>query len=210
MKENANNVYHVFICRHGQTKMNKEKKWSGSTNVGLNETGQEQAKELAKKIAPLGVQRIYSSALLRARQTAEIIKKFCGDLPETVCYNLRECDFGECEGLVFEKATQKYGERFVQDFLYPTQETWDNRFVGGESKHDVFNRVIKCLQWIVSKDEHCVVVVCHAGVLSAAQCGLGLNPNDVSYDNGAILHLSYDKATEKWTQIKDQKKAVYV
>ena len=155
----------------------------------------EQARELATKIKKLRLTNLYSSPLLRAVQTANIITQHCF-FPQifTVVPGLHECCFGQAEGMVIEDSKAKFGENLVHDFLFPTKETWDLRFAGGESKHQVFNRVINTLDDVLndvsgySNVQNRIGIVCHAGVLSALQCGLGLK--DVSYENCSILHLS--------------------
>ena len=63
----------IYLVRHGQTDWNIEKKTQGHTDIPLNGTGKRQAEELAEKIADLKIDRIISSDLLRARETAEIM-----------------------------------------------------------------------------------------------------------------------------------------
>lgn len=198
-----------YIFRHGQTDFNAQGRWQGSgVDTLLNETGIEQAKALQKKIVEQypGKCRLYSSPLLRAVQTANIISdhRWC-KLNFEVMHDLRECHFGEAEGLTFEEANQKYGEDFVNKILFPTFDTWDESFPGGESKHEVFNRVYACLRNIFRVNtwvcDNSLFVVCHAGVISALQCGLGLE--NVSYENCSVLHLRYDAEEGRFSQIVD-------
>ena len=197
-----------YIFRHGQTDLNVQQIWQGSgTDALLNDIGKEQAFVLANKIHPLHL-TIYSSPLLRAVQTANILAKQLSDRcmhPITVLQDLRECHFGTCEGLTMFQAREKFGSNFVDEFLYPTKENWNLRFVGGESKQEVFMRVMNCLSYINDSlspaYNNQIGVVCHAGVISALHCGLGLK--NVRYDNCSILHLSYDVQNKKWNQIFD-------
>lgn len=198
-----------YIFRHGQTDFNSLGIWQGARiDVLLNEEGKKQAMALVKKICSLQLTNFYSSPLLRAVQTANILAtqvRPWNPYPVTILHDLRECDFGACEGLSMDAAVRKYGNDFIQNFLSPTQKTWGCRFEQGESKDEVFTRVIKCLKRIfysLTKDSNNRIgVVCHAGVISALQCGLDLQ--NVCYDNCSVLHLSYETETEKWTQIFD-------
>ena len=63
----------LLITRHGQTDWNLKRKVQGKTDIELNQTGIEQAKDLSKKLANESIDLIICSPLERARQTAEII-----------------------------------------------------------------------------------------------------------------------------------------
>lgn len=196
-----------YICRHGQTDKNVEGVWQGSgIDAVLNETGRQQAAELACKLR-FKMLDVYSSPLLRAVQTANAIASNGVTTREfVIMQDLRECYFGEAEGLSFEETKQKYGEEFINGLLWPTDETADLCFPNGESKRKVFERVYSCLNKIVSRHTfdyayHTVCIVCHAGIISALQFGFGLK--DVSCENCGVLHLQYDTNMRKFVQCFD-------
>lgn len=198
-----------YIFRHGQTDLNAQGVWQGcTTDALLNEDGKKQVKLLAEKIQPLRLTNLYCSPLLRTVQTANILATYPKNghiYPVTILQDLRECNFGECEGLSMEDVYLKYGNDFVNKFLFPTKETWEYRFNGGESKKEVFKRVKNVLLRISGAlTWSCysrIGIVCHAGVISSLQCGLNLH--HVSYDNCSILHLSYDSEKNEWAQVFD-------
>lgn len=191
-------IKNVFIFRHGQTNKNLAQKLQGSgCDDALNATGEQQAEALAQKVSPLGLQKLYCSPLLRARQTAAKILAASGNLPLVIMPDLREGHFGAYEGKSFDEVRAEYG-RLVDDFFYPDRDNWHLHFKGGESKRDIFYRVIKCLRQIVAAPENNVGIVCHAGVISALQCGLQLE--NVCYDNCAVLHLQYDTETNTFVK----------
>jgi len=198
-----------YIFRHGQTDLNVQGVWQGAKiDALLNEKGKEQAEELAEKVRLLNLTNLYSSPMLRAVQTANILATKASkwnDYPVTILQDLRECNFGQCEGLSMDEAQECYGYDYVQSILFPNQKTWGYRFRGGESKEEVFWRVSAVLKHIFVllpwEGYDRIGVVSHAGVISALQCGLGLK--DVSYDNCSILHLSYEAESQKWSQIFD-------
>ena len=195
----------IFVFRHGQTEMNVAQRWQGSgIDSVLTVTGKKQALELGEKVRHNGITTIYCSPLLRAVQTANIIAdKNPVATPIVILKDLRECSFGDLEGLTFQEVEEKYSET-VQTFLSPTKETWDLKFSNGESKKETFERVKQALMYIVESNKflmYPVGVVCHAGVLSALACGMGFT--DVSYDNCSILHLVYDYDENKFLQVKD-------
>ena len=196
-----------FICRHGETDKNVAGVWQGSgTDAVLNDVGHKQAEELAQKLRSK-LMIVYSSPLVRAVQTANIIVRNAETLPLfMIMQDLRECNFGDAEGISFEETKRRYGEEFINKLLWPTEETADMHIPNGESKREVFERVYACFKWIIcchsfNKAQYSVCVVCHAGVLSALQFGLGLK--DVSFKNCAILHLQYDTYTRKFIECRD-------
>ena len=63
----------VTFVRHGQTDWNKVGKQQGRMDIPLNATGIEQAHQTAELLKSEPFDRVYSSPLTRARQTAEII-----------------------------------------------------------------------------------------------------------------------------------------
>ncbi|MGM0842761.1 MAG: histidine phosphatase family protein [Bacillota bacterium] len=63
----------IYVIRHGQTDLNKERKMQGRMGLPLNEYGIEQAKMLKKRLQNIDFHLVYSSPQERAVQTAEIV-----------------------------------------------------------------------------------------------------------------------------------------
>src|ERR1039458_9142799 len=63
----------VYLARHGQTAYNLEGRFQGQLPVPLDPTGHTQAAELAERAAAHGFAALWSSTLLRARETAEVV-----------------------------------------------------------------------------------------------------------------------------------------
>ncbi len=87
----------IYIIRHGQTELNSAHVLQGRSNQPLNETGKEQARGAAQLLAAQGItfKQVYSSPLLRAIQTAEIVAP---RVPITTDKRLIEMDYGPYEG----------------------------------------------------------------------------------------------------------------
>lgn len=192
-----------YVCRHGQTDKNVEGVWSGSgMDVPLNETGKKQAAELAEKLRRKNFD-IYSSPLVRAVQTANILAR---GRDVVIMQNLREGYFGDVEGLLFDEIEEQYGKEFIENIFCPTEETADWRFPNGESKREIFERVYDCLMRIVCQQtcpgaKQSACVVCHAGVISALCFGFKLK--NVSNENCSVLHLQYNTGLHQFVQICD-------
>lgn len=195
----------LFLFRHGETDKNVARVWQGChTDVVLNANGEKQAEALAEKMSHLYM-ALYSSPLLRAVQTANKIaqKNICRP-PIIIMQDLRECDYGVAEGLTLEETRKQYDDDFINKLMWPDEKTADLHFPQGESKRNVFRRVLTCLEQIAQdcsdvQRKHKAGIVCHAGVLSALEFGLGLK--NVSYDNCSMLHLRYDSC--HFTQVFD-------
>ena len=86
----------IFIIRHGQTEGNSRKVLQGRSNLPLNETGWQQAKEAAEQLAGVSFDRVYSSPLIRAVQTAGVIAPYKSPVIDE---RLIEMDYGPYEGM---------------------------------------------------------------------------------------------------------------
>lgn len=85
----------LLLIRHGQATHNLEQRWEGWGATALTEEGQRQAEALAERLASsaTNIAHLYTSPLLRARQTAQPIARRLGLIP-VVHEGLREIDFG--------------------------------------------------------------------------------------------------------------------
>jgi broad specificity phosphatase PhoE len=89
----------LYLIRHGETEWNAEGRLLSFTDVPLDEQGEQQASTLAGDLAGVSWNRAFSSPLVRARRTAEIILEARADSPPLLVDDrLREMDFGPYEG----------------------------------------------------------------------------------------------------------------
>jgi len=136
----------VFVIRHGETDWNKEWRLQGRTQIRLNERGREQARETAAGLKKQGIvfDRVYSSPLLRAVETAEILSGFTLENIATDERIIELC-FGKAEGTTpderkenpllqgfnnFFDAPEKYvakdGAESIESVLARTKDFWEN------------------------------------------------------------------------------------
>jgi broad specificity phosphatase PhoE len=106
----------IYVIRHGQTKLNNAKLLQGRSDLPLNETGMEQAREAGRWLAGQGVsfQRVYSSPLVRAIQTAELVAP---GVPVVADDRLIEMDYGPYEGSDLQNPAPEIIE-FFSDFVH--------------------------------------------------------------------------------------------
>lgn len=88
----------LYIIRHGQTELNMKMLMQGRSDHPLNAKGMSQAEEAAERFRSMGVKidRVYSSPLIRAIQTAEQIAR---DAELIIDDRLIEMDYGPYEGM---------------------------------------------------------------------------------------------------------------
>jgi broad specificity phosphatase PhoE len=87
----------LWLVRHGQTDWNVARLIQGWTDIPLNSTGQKQARALHHYISGIRFHEIFSSDLIRAYETAQILSGNCPEKIKKVEF-LRERCFGIAEG----------------------------------------------------------------------------------------------------------------
>jgi alpha-ribazole phosphatase len=151
----------IFI-RHGETDM--AGKFCGHSDPELNAAGELQAARAADEVANLGIERIYSSDLLRAAQTAAVLGRRIGVEVE-LRDSLREIDFGLWEGLSW----QEIEARFPQEAGRWMHESPPRGAPGGEAYATFTARIDAALEPLLCESLlRTIAVVTHLGVMSYA------------------------------------------
>ena len=154
----------IYITRHGETKWNKERRMQGSKDSSLTSKGIEDAKKLKERLAPVPFDKIYSSPLGRAVETAEIIKGHRNLEIEKVP-DFMEMSFGEWEGRTVEDVEEAYGDRYRNFWQAPEI----HEPMGGENFDELLERVDRGLNYIAknaAEDDVCLLVA-HAVVIKS-------------------------------------------
>lgn len=153
----------LWIVRHGQTADLEKGILQGHAPVPLSPVGRKQAFALAKRIRRSGVtfDGFFSSDLLRAKQTAEILFAEVPLLPFPVFDPLlREVDTGLLTRMTLSQAEAFYAKEIAE----LTNQPWRSRRPGGESMADVAERALRFLASL-GPGRH--LVVTHGGWLLA-------------------------------------------
>jgi probable phosphoglycerate mutase len=103
----------LVLLRHGRTSWNKIGRAQGHADISLDAVGVRQAKTAAKRLARYEPSVIWSSDLVRARETAEYVAAATG-LEITLDKRLREYDIGIRQGLTFEAFERQYPDLFAE------------------------------------------------------------------------------------------------
>lgn len=156
----------IIFVRHGLTSWNHVRRYQGHTDIVLSEDGIKQAYALKKRFSNTHVEAIYSSDLLRAVKTAEIINE-AHSLPLHTCPELREINFGIWEGLTFSEITERYPE-LIQKWLTTPHLV---EIPEGESVIKVQARGMEVTQQIIARHRKGQVIVVAHGVIIATILG---------------------------------------
>jgi broad specificity phosphatase PhoE len=187
----------VILVRHGQTDDNVNGKISGQSPVPLNARGRDQVKAAADVLTCLGVTRILSSPLARARQTADILAQHLQVEIEEVP-DLREVGYGDWEGKYFRDIR---GEPVAQQVFHdPIKAVFPN----GESLPDVQQRGVQVIELVhQTHPQGVVVLVSHGDVIRTSLAHyLDMPFNEyrrLNLDNGALSVL---ELFQNWVRIK--------
>lgn len=106
----------IYVMRHGQSQANADRIIAGHRDSPLSTLGRAQAEQAGRTIAKnTPVARIFTSPMLRARQTAEIIAQQLGFDQQAiqVIAELEERHLGELEGKSYDETP--YGSGNVED-----------------------------------------------------------------------------------------------
>lgn len=130
----------LVLVRHGESEWNAKALWTGWTDVNLSEKGREQARKSGNILKDLKFDICFTSALKRAQQTWDEIKKIInsGNITTISDKALNERDYGDLTGKNKWKIKEEYGE---EQFLI-WRRSWDNPPPNGESLKMVYERVI--------------------------------------------------------------------
>jgi probable phosphoglycerate mutase len=130
----------------------------------LTELGRWQAEALAHSLAEVPLAAIYSSPIMRAAQTAQIVAAVKG-LPVEVAAALREPDCGIMEGRGDEEAWAEH-DRVMRDWV--VQRRFDSRIAGGESFHDLRARFTSFVDRLIAEHgstDHNILLITHGSLL---------------------------------------------
>jgi 2,3-bisphosphoglycerate-dependent phosphoglycerate mutase/probable phosphoglycerate mutase len=160
----------LVLLRHGQTDHNVEGRMQGHLDSLLTEAGRAQAAAVAPSIAALGPDRLISSDLRRAFDTAQVVAAASG-LDVKVDPRLRETHLGEWQGLTVGEVEQTWPGAIAE---WRSDPGWAPP--GGESRIQVVRRSRPVIDELdeeyADNPEGIVVVVAHGGMIAGLVCGL--------------------------------------
>jgi alpha-ribazole phosphatase len=158
----------LYMVRHGQTAASRENRFSGSSDPPLTEIGEAMALAFAQAYASMKWEAIYTSPMLRTRQTADALCRLTGNQAR-VEQGLKEVDYGEWEGL----RQSEVKERWPEAFAYWADDVASRGTPGGETAFHVAARAMRVVEEIRSHHhEGNVLLVSHKATLRIITCAL--------------------------------------
>ena len=144
----------IYLVRHGETEWTVSGRHTGRTDIPLSLHGEEQARHLRVRLAPVDFARVVVSPLLRARQTAALagLGERAGVAPD-----LREYDYGDFEGWTRDQI----------EASWPGWDLWRDGCPGGESPDQVLGRARRLLKELKPLGSKEVALFGHGHILRA-------------------------------------------
>ena len=174
----------LYLVRHGQTVWNKAGKLQGRTDIELNENGREAARELGRALENVDFDKIYSSPLIRAYETACLIRGH-RNIPIIRDERLLEISFGDGEGDLWEswnRPENPYSAFFndTGNYVPPPH---------GETFEHVMERTKNFIQSVIEPQFNTskrIMIVAHGALDSAIICYLEGNSKENFWGKGLL------------------------
>ena len=137
----------LYIIRHGETEWNRTLRLQGRSDIPLNETGREMARRAAAGMQNIGFTRAFSSPLIRAMETAQIIVGD-RDIPLTSDERIIEIGFGINEGREYDKNKPDNYPELIKFFREPDVYVPSE---GGETIDALIARTREFMEYLVEE-----------------------------------------------------------
>ena len=166
----------LLLVRHGETEWNQQSKYQGQVDISLNENGKLQSSKVADFLKDISIDKVYSSSLLRAQETAEIILNHHQGVDIELNDGFKEIIHGVWEGKSKTEIEQEFPEELQQ--WYETPEKF--QMPSGESLQQVWQRTVEVYESILKSaldnQLKTVLIVAHGGTNQILLCHiLGLS-----------------------------------
>jgi probable phosphoglycerate mutase len=169
----------LIFARHGESEANVLHEFSNrGLKHGLTARGRLQAQLLAEQLGDSATEALFSSPLLRALQTAEILSTHL-NLPYEVTDALREYDCGFLEGRSDEDGWELY-EIVLREWL--VNRNWARRIQGGESFLDMQRRFVPFIEDLVTAYASAGATLVFVGHGGLYRCMLPLILRNIDFD----------------------------
>lgn len=179
---NARAMAKLALVRHGQSQWNLENRFTGWVDVPITPLGAEEARGAARLLSGCHFDVAFTSTLLRARQTLEILLRELGQdaVPVVSDAAINERHYGELQGLDKAETARKFGEEQVRVW----RRSYDVAPPGGESLKDTAARAVPFFKARILPEAAAgrnALVVAHGNSLRAIMMELdGLTPEQVT------------------------------
>jgi broad specificity phosphatase PhoE len=185
----------IYVVRHGQSEANVADKHGLDTK--LSSKGKEQAKEAARKFKDLTFDAIFSSPLVRAKETAEIIAE--EHKLEVLTHDaLRERHEGILDGRKGSEVKKEFAKMYEMRRELPYEEWKTKNLVEGyEADESLMSRFITALREIaIAYPGKTILVASHVGIMKTFLIHLGMGTHKTlpgqAFKNTGFIKLRTD------------------
>lgn len=196
MRYYGDELMNICLIRHGETDWNVIGKLQGREDIPLNDNGKLQAKNCGISLSNINWKAIFTSPLLRAKETADILARVLNiqDIYEDI--DLIERDYGKASGL-----TVKEREKLFPDGVYEGMEDWYML------RDRVYKAILNSANRFPSGD---IIIVSHGSAINSILAELSNNNigtgktrlkntcvNMLEYKNQLLSIVFYNKSAEE-------------
>jgi len=130
----------LVLIRHGESRWNLENRFTGWIDIPLTDKGRQEARRAGQLIQHIKFDKAYTSVLVRATETLDIILKVIAQesIPVEKDPSLNERHYGDLQGLNKAETTRKFGEKQVHLW----RRSYDLAPPNGESLKDTAARTL--------------------------------------------------------------------
>ena len=189
----------LLLLRHLQSQWNLENRFTGWVDIPLSEEGIRSAKDVAGKLLGFEIDKVYTSPLIRNKETVSLILENLGkkDLPVVIDKSLDERNYGQLQGLNKNEVKKQYGEEQVKLW----RRSCNQAPPGGESLKDVYNRVVPFCRKYIERDlkqgKSVLVVASHNSLRALVKYIEKISNKDIinlEIPAGALIKYELDKS----------------
>ncbi len=158
----------LYLVRHGQTSFSRENRFCGTSDPALTDSGAAMAESFATAYAAMTWDAIYTSPMIRARQTAAPLERLTS-VAATVEAGLTEIAYGDWEGLTVDDVKA----RWPAAYEYWADDVASRGAPGGETAFHVAARAMRAVEAIRTRHASGnVLLVSHKATLRIITCAL--------------------------------------
>lgn len=188
----------IYLIRHGLTVSNKKKIYAGRCEEGLCKEGLNAVSEFGGKLKQFRIDKIFSSPIRRAVQTAETIDGFL-KVGIEIEENFKEMKMGPWEGL----SEHEVAEKFPEEWKIWNAKPSELKMKGRETLRELLLRAMEGIKRISGLDGFRILAVTHVALIRVLMIyynGMNLDdyrkidiPNGSLYllENGHISRVEY-------------------
>ena len=192
----------IYLIRHGQTEYNDKSIFRGQLDIPLNSYGISQAESIGKALEAVDFDAIYTSPLIRAKKTAEIISKYQSKKKNINIENdFTDLNYGAWQAKSHEEVKNNYSQLYYEWGTRP----YNIQIPGGESLYEAQKRSFNGLKKIINNNSGKIICIVSHRVINKLLISkiLGIPKTGfwkIRQDTGCINIIEYKD--KKFTIIK--------